>query len=146
MSAENPDFPPFSAMIKRALGDQLDPAADAFIDMLADDAVMEFPYAPESRPRSVTGRDALRTYLARVGDLLIFEEMSEPRVHRTTDPAVTILEYKARGRIRASDQPYEQSYISVVTIAGGRSAHFRDYWNPAALSLVSSSGDGSASG
>jgi ketosteroid isomerase-like protein len=30
----------------------------------------------------------------------------------------------------ATGAPYNQLYISVVTLRDGRIAHYRDYWNP----------------
>ncbi len=140
MTTEFSDFPPFSAMLKRALGDQLDPGVNSFMDMLADDAVMEFPYAPNGRPKSVAGREALRSYLGAVAALLVFDEIGEPQVRRTMDPAVTVLEYTGHGRVRATGMPYRQDYISVITIVAGRITHFRDYWNPLALRPESTNG------
>lgn len=34
----------FSAMLRTALGDRIAPDADSFLDMMADDGVMEFPF------------------------------------------------------------------------------------------------------
>lgn len=40
------EFQSFSDMLRKGLGDRLDARADSFVDMVADDVVMEFPYAP----------------------------------------------------------------------------------------------------
>lgn len=130
-------FPPFTAMLKRALGSLVDQDADGFLSLVAEDVVMEFPYAPSGQPREVAGRAALAPYLAHLAHLASFitiDAIKPPRVHRTADPAVVILEFTARGRAVAGGQPYRQDYISVIEASGGRITRYRDYWNPLALS------------
>jgi len=127
-------FPLFTAMLKRALGSLVDQEADGFLSLMAEDAVMEFPYAPSGQPREVTGRAALAPYVAHVASFITIDSIEAPRVHQTADPAVVILEFTGKGRAVASGQPYRQDYISVIETGGGRIIRYRDYWNPLALS------------
>lgn len=47
MMTNQPDqFSSFSSLLRAALDDLLVPDAETFLDMVADDIVMEFPYAP----------------------------------------------------------------------------------------------------
>lgn len=128
------DFPLLTAMLKRALGSLVNQDADGFLSLMAEDGVMEFPYAPPGRPRQVTGRGALAPYVAEIASLITIDAIEGPRMHRTADPAVMILEFTGTGRAVATGKPYRQDYISVIETGGGRIVRYRDYWNPLALS------------
>lgn len=135
MNQTQPDaFPLFTAMLKRALGSLVDQDADGFLSLVAEDAMMEFPYASVGQPREVAGRTALALYLAQLAGFITIDAIEPPRVHRTADPAVVILEFTGRGHAVAGGQPYRQDYISVIETSGGRITRYRDYWNPLALS------------
>ena len=135
MTQTQPDaFPLFTAMLKRALGSLVDQDADGFLSLVAEDVVMEFPYAPSGQPRKVAGRAALAPYLAHLAGFITIDAVEPPRVHWTADPAVVILEFTGCGRAVEGGQPYRQDYISVIETGGGRITRYRDYWNPLALS------------
>jgi hypothetical protein len=123
----------FSAMLRSALGDRIDPGASSFTDMLAEHAVMEFPYAPPGLPVRLDGRDAIAGHLDMAAGLIAFDRMGEPTVHPSTDPGVVVLEFEGCGHGVATGEPYGQSYISVIRTEGGRIVHYRDYWNPIAV-------------
>lgn len=120
----------FADLLRQGLGDLLAPQATTFTEMMAEDGVVEFPYAPGGAVRSVTGRAELGTYLERLNSVIELLSFSEPRVHHTTDPRVVILEFTAQGRGMKTGRVYEQTYISVVTVRDGHIEHYRDYWNP----------------
>jgi ketosteroid isomerase-like protein len=122
--------PTLVSILKEALGNRIDPSATNFIAMMADDFVMEFPYArPGMKPR-IEGRDAVIAYLATVGQGISVETLSNITAHQTSDPEVVIVEFEARGRALKVGEPYEQRYISVIRARGGRIVHYKDYWNP----------------
>ena len=120
----------FSTMLRKTLGDRIDADAGSFLEMMAGDGVMEFPYAPPGFPTRFDGRAAIARHLARLGDLIAFDRMSEPVVHPTADPNVVIIEFDGFGRGVATGEPYDQSYVSVIRTKAGRIIHYRDYWNP----------------
>lgn len=131
MMTDQPDpFSSFSGLLRAALGDLLMPDADTFLDMVADDIVMEFPYAPPAAVPRVTGKAALAEYLPGAASLITIESMSEPVVHRTQDTGVVILEFTCKGHGTETGIAYDQTYISVVTVADGYITQYRDYWNP----------------
>src|SRR5471030_2690746 len=117
-------------MLTSALGDRLDPAAKSFFDLMAEDLVMEFPYARPGMPTRVEGRAAVLAHLVKVGDGVSVDSASNLAVHETTDPEVVILEFDGHGRALKTGEPYEQRYISVIRARGGKILHFKDYWNP----------------
>ncbi|MCG7588212.1 nuclear transport factor 2 family protein, partial [Photobacterium sp. OFAV2-7] len=128
---DNPaGFASFSEMLKRALGAKVDQSAQSFIEMVTQDCVMEFPYAPEGGVKKVEGSAALASYLTRVSKLVNIDQISEPTVHQTLNQDVVILEFDCNGQGLATGRPYNQRYISVITLNQGQIQHYLDYWNP----------------
>ena len=48
-------------------------------------------------------------------------------VHRSQDARVVILEYDVHGKILATGVPYDNKFISVVTIENRKIVYWRDY-------------------
>ena len=103
-----------------------------YVDLCAEDVTFEFPFAPPGRPRAVTGRADLTAYLGAYPGRIEFVAMRELTFHETLDPEVVVVEMRAEGRVKATGEPYEMAYISVVTVRGGLIVRYRDYWNPLA--------------
>lgn len=120
----------FSSMLRQALGPLLDPRAEGFVEMMAPDGVMEFPYAPPGGVTRIEGRKALADYLAGFSEIVAVDRVTEPTVHLTQNPDVVILEFGCEGRGLKTGQPYNQRYISVITVKEGRIVRYVDYWNP----------------
>lgn len=132
----NDSIPNFSAMLRGALGDALAPGAATFAEMFAETGVMEFPFAPADGVRRLEGRPALIDYLAGLGTMIDIVGVSAPIVHRSVESDTFILEFTGVGRGVASGKTYEQTYISVIRVSGGRIVHYRDYWNPNVIAQV----------
>ena len=122
----------FSAMLRETLGERLNPGAESFVQMFAEDGVMEFPYALPS-PKRLEGREALAAHLAYLARLVELLSVSDVVKHETTDPEVFIVEFASSGRAVATGEPFEQRYISVIRVRDGRIVHYKDYWNPLAI-------------
>ena len=125
-------FSTFSAALRGALGARLSAGAETFLDMVSDDIVMEFPYAPPGSPTRVEGRDALSDYLDAVARMVMIDAMQIERVHVAEAPGAVVVEFTGTGRSQAG-AAYEQRYISVIDLRDGRIVRYRDYWNPLAL-------------
>ncbi|MBR8743950.1 nuclear transport factor 2 family protein [Nocardiopsis sp. MG754419] len=123
-----PDSP--TAVFHRAGEHLLSHDMRAFTALYAEDAVMEFPFAPPGAPRRLDGREEIEAYLAGYTDMLDVRNIDEVTVHRTTDPDVIIAELAVSGRKVPDDAPYTARYVAVLTISGGLIRHYRDYWNP----------------
>ena len=63
MTHSKPIFPELADMLKRVLGDRVDQNATDFWDLVAEDGVMEFPFARPGRPKKVSGHSDLAAYL-----------------------------------------------------------------------------------
>lgn len=117
-------------VMKGALGDRVDASAASFIDMMAEDFVMEFPYARPGMKARIEGRTAVVSYLMSVAEGVSIESVDNVVVHHTADPEVVIIEFDGHGQARKVGEPYEQRYISVIRARGGKLVHYKDYWNP----------------
>ncbi|MDB5582447.1 MAG: hypothetical protein JWR80_7623 [Bradyrhizobium sp.] len=119
---------PFFAIIKQGLAGLVD--GEHYFDMLADDIVFEYPYAfPGAAPR-IEGRAKLMAHFSHYGDVLRLDRMSGLIVHETAAPGVVILEYASHGHGVKTGNPYNNRYVSVITIRDRKAVHWRDYWNP----------------
>lgn len=122
--------PTILTIMKDALGDRVDPAANSFIAMMAEDFVMEFPYARPGMKTRIEGRTAVIAYLASVMGSVSVETIDNVIVHETADPELVIVEFDGHGRALKVGEPYDQRYISVIRARGGKIVHYKDYWNP----------------
>jgi uncharacterized protein len=102
----------------------------AMVDLCADDVVFEFPFAPPGRPTRVEGKPALGDYLKSVSGRMRIEGVRDLEIHETVKPDVAIIEMTMTGTVTATGEPYERSYISVLTVRDGLITRYRDYWNP----------------
>lgn len=124
-------------MLTAALEPHLHPGAEHYLDLFADDAVFEFPFAPGGAVRKV-GRDEMAAYLRTLEGGTVFDELALTGSYLgdgdDDDAAVVVvLEYDGRGHDQTSGALYVQRYISVVHLAGGRITAFREYFNPLAV-------------
>ncbi len=100
------------------------------MEMLTDDAVIEFPYHLPTTPAQLVGKPEIERFFAGFGDFLVLEEIRPIAAHETADPNVGILEYEGFGKATKTERPYRQRYITVLTFRNGQIRHWKDYWNP----------------
>lgn len=125
--------------VKTFLEGLLDSEHEALITLLADDAVMEFPYALPNSVTRLDGRPEIVKFLSWFRDFLQLTEVKHVATHWTANLTVIILEYEGAGRIVQTGRSYHQKYISVLTVRDGRISHWKDYWNP--VSVLVATGD-----
>lgn len=101
-----------------------------WLSLCTDDVIFEFPFAPPGRPSKVEGKEALGRYLAGIPSRIQFDGLSNLEIHQTLNPEVAIVEMTATGMVRDTGEPYERSYVVVLTVREGKIARYRDYWNP----------------
>ncbi|MDB5613170.1 MAG: phenazine biosynthesis family protein [Devosia sp.] len=123
----------FRALLRTTLGDNLVATANSFVEMMAEDGVMEFPYVTANEPIQLRGREAVRQHLASLAGLIDIESFHDLVVHRSQTPGVFILQMNCTGTAVTTGLPYNQRYISVITVAGGYIVSYLDYWNPLVL-------------
>jgi len=123
----------FAALLRTALGDNLVASADSFVAMMAEDGVMEFPYLSAGEPVRLNGREAVRQHLASLAGLIDIDSFHDLVVHASQTPGVFVLQMRCIGKAVATGLPYNQRYISVITVADGHIVKYLDYWNPLVL-------------
>jgi ketosteroid isomerase-like protein len=99
-------------------------------DLLSEDAVVEFPFAPPSRPRRVEGKSNIMKYLQAIQGNISITSFSDVEIHRMIDPDCVVVEMTGHGTVLATGAAYERRYIEVFRTKNGRIQLFRDYWNP----------------
>src|ERR1700677_2048942 len=116
---------PFFQIAQQGLAGLVD--GDHYFEIIADDAVFEFRYDFPGWPRMVSGRDALMNLYSGYGNNIVLHGADALVVHRSQDPRVVVIEYDVHGRILATGVPYDNRFISVVTIQDRKIVHWRDY-------------------
>jgi ketosteroid isomerase-like protein len=116
---------PFFEIVQQGLAGQVD--GDHYFDMIAASAVFEFRYVFPGWPQEVSGRAALMKLYAGYGDNIILDRADALIVHRCQDARVVILEYEVHGRVIRTGTPYDNRFISVVTVEDRKIVRWRDY-------------------
>lgn len=101
-----------------------------FVDLFAEDAVVEYAFPPEGWPQFLNGREEVRGALGNFPDFLRIEYAKDITIHETTDPEVLIGEFILGGVVSTTGEPYESRYIEVARVRDDQFVEFRDYWNP----------------
>ncbi|MCP2332508.1 nuclear transport factor 2 family protein [Actinoalloteichus caeruleus] len=126
-----PDDP--ADLLHRGVASLLAGDMAGFVDLYADDAVLELPFAPPGAPRRLEGRAAIHEYLRDYPNRLDVREITDTITHRTDDPGTIIVEFTANGLVVPTGRPYQARYVTVLSTRNGRIQHHRDYWNPLAF-------------
>lgn len=133
MSAETHPIPSLSALLRDGLGDALAPGATGLLDMLTDDVLFEFPFAPPGGVTRLEGKAALSAYLPKVGQLFTIEGLSLYRTIVSADGRHAVLEFSGSAFANDGGARYDQDYVSVLDLRDGLISRYRDYWNPGIL-------------
>lgn len=124
---------PPDELFRHSLRLLLDKDIDGWVGLWDDDGVLEFPFAPEGWPRRLEGRAAVHAYMRDYPDHIDLHAFPDLTIRRTDAPATVVVEMRGVGRLVRSGDPFDMTYIAVVTVADGRFTHYRDYWNPLAV-------------
>jgi ketosteroid isomerase-like protein len=137
----DPAYPTFSALdpffdvVMRGLAGLVD--GDHYFDTIAADAVFEFKYRFPGYPTKVVGREALMALYSGYGKGMTLHGAGALVVNISRTPGVVILEYEVQGAAVGSGKPYENRFISVVTVRDRKIVGWRDYMDSlAALSAL----------
>lgn len=103
--------------------------------LLADDAVVETPFAPPGRPRRFNGREEFLAFAAagRAALPVRFEECRELAIHETADPEVIVVEYELSGTVTTTGGRASAPFIGVLRVRDGQIAGWREYQDAVAI-------------
>ncbi|MGG0022619.1 nuclear transport factor 2 family protein [Bacillus inaquosorum] len=102
----------------------------SWTELWDENAVFEFPYAPEGSPKRIEGKAAIYDYIKDYPDQIHLSSFTAPTVYRSADTNTIIAEFQCDGHVIETGLPYRQSYISVIETRDGRIVRYKDYWNP----------------
>ncbi len=102
----------------------------SLIDLMAEDAVMEFPFAPPGRPRRIEGKNNIIKYNQAILGIATVTSFTDVEIYRMIDPDCVVVEMTGHGTVRATGDAYERRYVEVCRTKNGRIQLLRDYWNP----------------
>ncbi|MFF2616755.1 MULTISPECIES: nuclear transport factor 2 family protein [unclassified Kitasatospora] len=122
---------PFFRIVKEGLDGLVD--GEDYYDLLAEDVVFEFVITVPGYPRRVEGRQAIVDLYSDYGDYVTLHGADNLRVHRDPETSVVVLEYEVHGTSVHTGRPYDNRFVSVVTVRDRKVAHWRDYLDPTAV-------------
>jgi uncharacterized protein len=113
----------------------------AWSNLLAEGAVVEFPYASAlGSPSRLEGKLAIYNYMKNAVAQLQNWVFTDVREYHTVIPNVLFAEFHGEAVSVATGQPYQQDYVVRLETKAGKIVHYREYWNPVPiLEIVGSS-------
>jgi ketosteroid isomerase-like protein len=131
---------PFFRIIREGLRGLVD--GEDYFDLLADDVVFEYVISVPGYPERVEGRQNVIDLYRDYDSFLTVSSADGLRVYRDPAASVVVLEYEVHGRSVQTGRPYDNRFVSIVTIRDGRVARWRDYLDPVAVFDASGWPDG----
>jgi ketosteroid isomerase-like protein len=116
---------PFFRIVRQGLNKFVD--GEHYFDTIADDAWFEFRYNFPGWPQSVRGRSDLMALYLGYGNNIRLERGDALVVHPSNDSRTVTLEYEVHGIILRTGAPYENRFVSIVTIGNRKITRWRDY-------------------
>ncbi len=104
-----------------------------YFDLLADDVIVEYVISVPGYPRRVEGRQAVIDLYAGYDDFMAVHTADSLRVYRDPEQSVAVLEYEVHGQTVHGGRPYDNRFVSIVTVKNGKVTHWRDYLDPIAI-------------
>lgn len=122
---------PFFQIIQEGLAGLVD--GGHFFDLLADEAIFEYVISVPGYPRRVEGRKAVAELYRGYGTTMVLHSADDLAVHHDREASVVVLEYAVHGRAVRTGRPYDNRFVSVITIRDRKVTHWRDYLDPVAV-------------
>jgi uncharacterized protein len=103
--------------------------------LLADDAVVEIPFAAPGRPRRSEGRAQFLAFAeaARAALPVRFTDCRDVAIHDTADPEVIVVEYDLTGIVTTTGRRATARFIGVLRVRDGQIATWREYQDTLAI-------------
>jgi uncharacterized protein len=122
------------AVVERflAANDALD--IDGMFEEIAEEAVWSFPTAPPGAPREVTGKATNRSFFESLRPMWTSFRLVHREVHALVDDRDRVLAYYTSAGSLIDGSPYANSYLSLVTVKGGKIVHWIEFCDPGPLS------------
>jgi ketosteroid isomerase-like protein len=122
---------PFFRIVREGLAGLVD--GEDYFDLLADDVVFEYVVSVPGYPRRVQGRQNVIDLYSGYDDYMTVHSADNLRVYRDPSASVVVLEYEVHGEAVQTGRPYDNRFVSIVTVARGKVTRWRDYLDPIAI-------------
>jgi ketosteroid isomerase-like protein len=103
---------------------------DKWINLWADDAVLEFPFAPKNRPSVYHGKQDILTYMSSTTRSIVVDSVSKLNISPMLDPNKIVIELAINGHLISNGATYNQLYVTFFEFESGKIKYYREYWNP----------------
>jgi ketosteroid isomerase-like protein len=105
--------------------------SDGFVELFADDAVIELPFAAPGMPARLDGKAAIREFSKAMDATPVrIDDIETVALHETTDPELVVIEIVGKGTVATTGQSFESPCIQVFRVRDGLIHLMRDYFNP----------------
>lgn len=122
---------PFFHVIREGLKGIVD--GEDYFDMLADDVVFEYVISVPGYPKRIKGRKKVIELYSDYGSYMVVKSADNLHVYRDPKASVVILEYEVHGKSVPKGKPYNNRFVSIVTIKNKKVTRWRDYLDPIAV-------------
>jgi ketosteroid isomerase-like protein len=122
---------PFFRVIREGLEGLAD--GEDYFDLLADDVVFEYVVSVPGYPRRVEGRQNVIDLYSSYDDYMTVHTADSLRVYRDPEASVVVIEYEVHGESVQTGRPYNNRFVSIVTVKDRKVTHWRDYLDPIAV-------------
>jgi ketosteroid isomerase-like protein len=122
---------PFFGIIREGLEGLVD--GEDYFDLLADDVVFEYVISVPGYPRRVQGRQNVVELYRGYDDHLRVHSADGLRIHRDREASVVVLEYEVHGESVPTGRPYDNRFVSIITVRDAKVVSWRDYLDPIAV-------------
>jgi len=122
---------PFFRIVREGLKGLVD--GEDFFDLLADDVVFEYVISVPGYPRRADGRQHIIELYRDYDRFLTVHSADNLRVYRDVERSAVVLEYEVHGTSVATGRPYDNRFVSIITIEDGKISWWRDYLDPIAV-------------
>ena len=122
---------PFFRIIQKGLEGWA--SGEDYFDLLADDVVFEYVISVPGYPRRVKGRKNVLDLYSDYDDYMTVHTADNLRVYRDSEASTIVLEYEVHGKSVQTGRPYNNRFVSIVTVKDNKVTHWRDYLDPIAV-------------
>jgi uncharacterized protein len=122
---------PFFRIVKEGLDGLVD--GEDYFDLLAEDVVFEYVISVPGYPRRVEGRRGIVELYGDYDDYMTMRSADNLRVYRDREAGVVVLEYEVHGESAQTGRPYDNRFVSIVTVKDRKVTRWRDYLDPVAV-------------